>query len=64
MKDRNKIIRETIERLSKPSKIKSVFGPELTEHARKFHLPDDLAEQVRIIREVDEKYARKKKKGK
>ena len=61
MSDRRKKINEIIERLSKPSKVKSVFGPELTEHARKFHAPTDLAEQVRIIREVDEKYARKKK---
>ena len=61
---RKEKIRGIIERLSKPSKIRSIFGPGLTEHAKKYGAPMDLADAVALERRVDAKYAAREKAGK
>ena len=58
---RKEKIRGIIERLSKPSKIRSIFGPGLTEHAKKYGAPMDLADAVALDRRVDAKYAAREK---
>ena len=50
-----------IARLSKPSKIRSIFGPGLTEHAKKYGAPMDLADAIALCRQVDAKYAAREK---
>ena len=57
-------IRGVIERLSKPSKIRSIFGSGLTEHAKKYGGPMDLADSVALDRQVDAEYAAREKAGK
>ena len=57
-------IRGVIERLSKPSEIRSIFGTGLTEHAKKYGGPMDLADSVALDRRVDAKYAAREKAGK
>ena len=61
---RREIIRGMIERLSKPSKTRSIFGPELTEHAKMYGASMDLADAVALERRVDAKYAAREKAGK
>ena len=61
---RREKIRGIIERLSKPSKIRSIFGPGLTEHAKKYGAPMDLADAMALCRQVDAEYAARKRAGK
>ena len=61
---RRDIVRGMIDRLSKPSKTRSIFGPELTEHAKKYGASMDLADAVALERRVDAKYAARVKAGK
>ena len=56
-------IRGVIERLSKPSKIRSIFGSGLTEHAKKYGGPMDLADSVALDRQVDAEYEAREKAG-
>lgn len=58
---RKEKIRGIIERLSKPSKIRSIFGSGLTEHAKKYGGPMDLADSVALDRQVDAEYAAREK---
>ena len=58
---RREKIRGIIERLSKPSKIRSIFGPGLTEHAKKYGAPMDLADARALCRQVDAEYAEREK---
>ena len=61
---KREIVKGMIERLSGPSKEDSTFGPELTEHAKKYGAAMDLADAVALERRVDAKYAAREKAGK
>ena len=58
---RREEIRGVIERLSKPSTIRSIFGSGLTEQAKKYGGPMDLADSVALDRQVDAEYAAREK---
>ena len=58
---KREIVKGMIERLSGPSKADSTFGPELTEHAKKYGAAMDLADAVALDRRVDAKYAAREK---
>lgn len=61
---RREIIGAMLERLSKPSKTRSIFGPELTDRAKKYGAAMDLADAVALERRVDAKCAAREKAGK